>query len=206
MKLRQSGERVAQLASREHERDLLRQQAAGHERQRARRRTIEPLRVIDDTQERPLLRSLRQQAEDRQSDQERIRRRPVTQPERDAERVALGIRQTLRSVEDRGAQLLKRRERELHLPLDPDGPDDPKLPPRLDRPIEQRGLADARLAMHHQGRPVAAARGVEQAVEHLALAFPAEQLGSHGEQHDDSGRGLRNSRIRSPARRCTICA
>ena len=131
-KLRQSRERVAQLASREHERDPLRQQAAGHERERARRRTIEPLRVIDDTQERPLLGSLGQQAEDRQSDQERIRSRSGAQPEGDAKRVALGIRQTLRSVEDRRAQLLKRRERELHLSLDPDGPQRPATaaPPR----------------------------------------------------------------------------
>jgi hypothetical protein len=80
------------------------------------------LRVIDDAQDRPLLRSLRQQAEGPQSDQERIRSLSGTQPEGDAKRIALGIRQTLRSVEDRRAQLLKRRKRELHLPLDPDGP------------------------------------------------------------------------------------
>ena len=96
VELRQSCERVAQLTRREHERDLLRQQAAGDERERARRRTIEPLRVIDDTQERPLLRGLGQQAEDRQPDQERIRASgPGTQPERDAKRVALGLRQAL---------------------------------------------------------------------------------------------------------------
>ena len=76
VKLRQSRERVARLARREHERDLLRQQAAGHERERARRRTIEPLRVIDNTQERSLLGGLGQQAEDRQPDQERSRSRP----------------------------------------------------------------------------------------------------------------------------------
>ena len=91
-KLRQSRERVAHLTSREHERDLLRQQAAGHERERACRRAIEPLRVIDDTQQRPLLRSLGQQAEGGQSDQERIRSLSGTQPEGDAKRIALGIR------------------------------------------------------------------------------------------------------------------
>ena len=95
-KLRQSRERVAELTSREHERDLLRQQAAGHERERARRRTIEPLRVIHDTQEWPLLRSLRQQAEGRESDQERTRRRSRTESERDAKGVALGLRKAPR--------------------------------------------------------------------------------------------------------------
>ena len=92
VELRQAGERVAQLARREHERDPLRQQAAGHERERSRRRTIEPLRVIDDTEERPLLRGLGQQAENRQSDEERIRSLPSAEPERDAQRLALGLR------------------------------------------------------------------------------------------------------------------
>ena len=95
VELRQSRERVAQLPRREHERDLLRQQAAGHERKHPRRRTIEPLRVVDDTQQRLLLGSLGQQAEDRQSDQERVRSRPGTEPERDAERIALGTREAL---------------------------------------------------------------------------------------------------------------
>jgi hypothetical protein len=73
---------------------------------------------------------------------------------------------------------LKRRERELHLSLDPDGPKDPQLPPLLDGPIEQRGLPDAGLSMHHQDPAVAAARSAQQAAEHLALATAAEQLGS----------------------------
>ena len=62
-KLRQPGERAARLTSGEHDRDLLGQQAAGHERERARRRMIEPLRVVDDAQERSLLRRLGQQTE-----------------------------------------------------------------------------------------------------------------------------------------------
>ena len=96
VELRKARERVAQLARREHERDLLRQQAASHERKRPRRRAIEPLRVIDNTQERPLLGGLGQQAEDRQSDQERIRGRPGAESERDGKRVALGLREALR--------------------------------------------------------------------------------------------------------------
>ncbi|HEV7528090.1 MAG TPA: hypothetical protein VGO29_04280 [Solirubrobacteraceae bacterium] len=101
MKLRQSRECAAQLAGSENERDLLRRQATGHERERARRRAIEPLRVIDDTQQRPLLRSLRLQGKHRKSDQERIRNLSSTQPEGDTKRIALGSRQTPRSVEDR---------------------------------------------------------------------------------------------------------
>jgi hypothetical protein len=73
---------------------------------------------------------------------------------------------------------LKRRERELHLALDPDGPQAPELPPLLDCPLEQRGLPDARISMHYQDPAVAAARSIEQTAERLALALPAEQLAS----------------------------
>ena len=76
VKLWEARQRLAQLAGREHERDLLRQQAASHKSKRARRRPIEPLRVVDDTEERPVGGGFGQQAEDRQSDQERIRGRP----------------------------------------------------------------------------------------------------------------------------------
>ena len=86
---------------------------------------------------------------------------PPNQSKRDAKRVALGIRQTLRSVEDRRAQLLKRGVRQLHLPLDTDGLNDPKLPRSLACVLEQRGLADARLSMHHQDPAMPAARGLQ---------------------------------------------
>jgi hypothetical protein len=60
------------------------------------------------------------------------------------------LRQPLPELEERGTELLNRRERELHLRLDPEGPGDPKLACSGDRVLEQRGLADARFAMHHQ--------------------------------------------------------
>ena len=47
-------ELLARLARGEHDPDRLRQQAAGDEGERQRRRVIEPLRVIDDTQQRTL--------------------------------------------------------------------------------------------------------------------------------------------------------
>jgi hypothetical protein len=100
-KFRQSRECVAELRSREHTCDLLRQQAAGHERECARGRTIEPLRVIHDTQERPLLRSLRQQAEGREPDYERAGRRRRAESERYGKGVPLGRREALRELKDR---------------------------------------------------------------------------------------------------------
>ena len=93
VKLGEAGERVDRLPRREDHRDLLGQEAAGDERKHARGCTVEPLRVVDDAEERLLLGGLRQQVEDREPDEERIRRPSGAQPERDLEGVALGIRQ-----------------------------------------------------------------------------------------------------------------
>ena len=51
----------------------LRQQPARHERQRLRRRPVQPLRVIDHAHQRALLRRLGQQAKHRQADEEPVR-------------------------------------------------------------------------------------------------------------------------------------
>ena len=172
--LRQTGERVARLSSSEHERDLLRKETAGREPKHLRRSAIQPLRVIDDTYEWLLLGSLGQEAEDRQSDQEPIRRGPRTESESDAKRVVLGLREALHKLEERGTQLLNRREWELHLRLDPEGPGDPKVPSHLDRVLEQRGLANPRLSTHHQNPAVPAGGGLQQPLEGLALTLPTE--------------------------------
>lgn len=46
----------------------------------------------------------------------------------------------------------------------------------LDRVLEHRGLADARLSVHHQDAAVPAARGLEQPVEHGTLAVSSDQV------------------------------
>ena len=163
------------VTRREHERDPLRQQTASHERERARRRAVEPLCVVDHAQERLLLGSFREEPEDREPDEKRARRRSGAEPERDGERVALRIGQTLDELEDRRTELLERRVVELHLPLDARGPDDAEVLARLDRVLEQRGLADAGVAVHDEDGAVTVPRGIQQPLEHLALALPAEQ-------------------------------
>jgi hypothetical protein len=87
----------------------------------------------------------------------------------------LGLREALHELEERGTELLNRRERELHLRLDPERPGDPELGPSLGCVLEQGGLADARVAVHHQHAPVPAVHAVKQPIEHLTFAFPAEQ-------------------------------
>ena len=72
-----------------HDRDRLRQQPTSDKRQRQRRGLIQPLRVIHDTQQRPVIRHLREQAQERQADEEPIRGRPGAQPEHDLEGLLL---------------------------------------------------------------------------------------------------------------------
>ena len=67
---------LAGLTHREHDGDRFRQEAARDERKRLRRGPVEPLCIIDQADERPLLSRLGQQSERRQTDQEAIRRLP----------------------------------------------------------------------------------------------------------------------------------
>jgi hypothetical protein len=62
--------------------------------------------------------------------------------------------------------------------LDPGRPRDPKPPSGLGRVLEQGGLADARVAVDDQHAATSAAHAVQQSMERLSLAFPADQLPS----------------------------
>ena len=106
---------VTGLTHREDHGDRLRQQAPCDERQRLRGDSIEPLRVIHEAEQRPLLRHIREQAENREADQKAIRRRARTQPECRAERIALRSGKTLQSIEEWRTQLMQSRERKLLL-------------------------------------------------------------------------------------------
>ena len=84
-------------------------QATGHERERLRRRPIKPLDVIDEAQHRRPLRSLGEQAEHGETDQEAVRRGAGAQPEGRLERVALWRRQPIEMAEQRCTQLMESR-------------------------------------------------------------------------------------------------
>jgi len=64
---------VAGLANGEHDRHRLRQQPAGDEAEHLARDAVEPLRVVDETEQRPLLGNLSQQAERGKGHQEAVR-------------------------------------------------------------------------------------------------------------------------------------
>ena len=60
---------------------------------------VEPLRVVDDAEQRLLLRRVRQQVQTGEPDEERIRRPSAPQPERDLEGFALRFGQVLQETE-----------------------------------------------------------------------------------------------------------
>jgi hypothetical protein len=92
MELRQPRERLAKLARRKHQGDLLRYEAAGYKGQDPRGRSVEPLRVVNGTGDCLLLGGLSEKAKDRQANEESVRRGPRPESERDVKRVVLGLR------------------------------------------------------------------------------------------------------------------
>ena len=127
---------LARFARGEHDPDRFGQQPSRHEGQRQRRGVIQPLRVIDNAQNRTLLGSLRQQAQNGQPDHEPVRRRAGAQPENDFERLALWAREPLEAIECRRAQLMQAGEGQLHLRLHAPRPDNGQVRGGLDQVIQ----------------------------------------------------------------------
>lgn len=175
--LRQSFELVlvAGLAQREHQSHPLRQKAPRHERERLHGHPIEPLRVVDDADERLLLGGVGEQAQDGQADQEAIRRGTGAHAERRVQRVALRDWQMPETAKHRCAQRMQAGECELHLGLDPRYPGDPASLRDVRQMPQQGGLADSRLAAEDQHTTATRARFRDESIQHLALAVTVEQ-------------------------------
>jgi hypothetical protein len=171
----------------EHKCDPLGQEPSSDKRERLGGCTVEPLRIVDHAEERLPLGSFRQQAENRQSDEEWTGRNATTQAERNTERLALRQREVIDQVEDRRTQLLQGCVVELHLPFDACGSNDAEVIAGLGRAFEQRCLADTRVAVHHEHRAMAVVRCAQQAFEQCSLALPTDQtLGSNSHSHSKS--------------------
>ncbi len=79
---------------------------------------VEPVSVIDETQQRPLFGNLCQQGECSQGDQKAVGGIARREAEGDAQGVLLGIRKRVEPREHRCAQVMQSRERQFHLGLD----------------------------------------------------------------------------------------
>ena len=166
---------AARLAHGEDQPDRLRTETARDERQRLRRGHVEPLRIVHDADERSLLRDVREQTQDRQADEEPIRRVAVAQTERDAQRIALRAGKALEAIQERRAQLLQSRVRELHLRLAPRRPGNAASRRVRHQIVQQRALADPGLPAQHQRPARTRAHARHQLIQRRALAAPAKQ-------------------------------
>jgi hypothetical protein len=133
------------------------------------RHLVQPLRVVDDAEERTLLCRPRKQRQDRQPDEESIRRRSFGPAERDLECAALWRRELLHGFEQRRTQLVQGRERELHLRLDARGLKDPHVCCRCNGIVQEGCLSDPGLAVQQQRATLPGADRGDNLIEQGAL-------------------------------------
>ena len=114
-------------------------------------------------------------AQQGQTHEEAVGRLSGTEPERRLEGLSLGSWQVLQTFEERLAELMDRGERELHLRLDPDCPQDPALLAPARYVLEQGCLADTGFPPKNHGLAVAGPGSLDVGVERRALARAAMQ-------------------------------
>jgi hypothetical protein len=180
--LRQPRQLTFQDTAPEHQADRLHPQAARNKREDLRRGAIEPLRVIDQANQRPFLCHLRQQAQNGQTDQEPVRYRPGTDGESGPQGIALRDRESLQAIQHRRAQLVQRGERQLHLRLDTGGAPHAAFRRLPGQVLQQRCLADTRFAMHDQCPALTCANSLNEPVKRATFGAAAHQL-RHASPH-----------------------
>ena len=173
--LRQPRSLVARRARREDQAHRLRRQPARHEPEYLRGGAVEPLLVVHQADQRSFPGHVGQQAQHGQADQEPVRRRAGPYAERDPQRITLRNRQPFGIIQHRRAHLLQPGERQLHLRLDAGGTHHPAVRRLPGDVVQQRRLAHARLADHHQRPALTRPDGIDQPVQHAAFAAPARQ-------------------------------
>ena len=147
------------------EADAVRVQAAGDEAEHLRRFGIEPVRVIDNAQQRLCFSRPGKQRERRQSHQEPLRRRPCFLAESNPQRAPLRRRQVVQLRQARDQQLVQATELHADLRLDTGDAANPKVRRCCDGVLEQRRLADPRPPAQHQRAAEATAHRVQDPVD-----------------------------------------
>ncbi|GAB3804555.1 hypothetical protein GCM10027605_28810 [Micromonospora zhanjiangensis] len=178
----QSGEQVnlvrAGVALCEDQGHPLGRDPACHERQDLCGGLVQPLRVVDEAQQRLFLGDLGEQVEGGQPDQEPVRCRPAAHAERHAEGGLLRLGQHTDPVQQRRAQLVQTGERELGLGLCSDRGLDP-VPGSscgVAGVLQDRGLPDARFPAHHKCPAVSGMCLDQQLLDRVALCAPAQKV------------------------------
>jgi hypothetical protein len=166
------------IAGGDQQHDPLGLEPSGGEGERVGRRLVEPLGIVDQADQRPLLGHLREQAQRAHTDQEPVGAFGGGEPEGALEGGRLGTWKPLDMVEHGPDELIQGREGQLRLGLDTGPPQHPHAPVGPVGGVgQQRRLAHTDLAPDHQGAAAQLARVGEQAVDRSALGMAAVKHG-----------------------------
>ncbi len=170
------------LPGREHHGQALRLDPAGGEHQRLGRRVVQPVRVVDDAQDRLLLRGLGQQAQHGERHEEPLLVAALFQAERAPQCPGLRLAEPVDQRQDRAQQLVQTGVGKSRLGLDPGRVENRHAGGLPAGVVQQRRLADPRLTQEEQHAALPAARVRDQrvddgplavaSVEHVTLADP----------------------------------
>jgi hypothetical protein len=152
---------------------------SGSEGECVSRRMVQPLRIVHQADQGPLLGDLREQTQDAHTNQEAVGALGGGEPEGTLQGGRLGTWKPLDMVEHGPDELMQGRERQLRLRLDAGPPQHPHPPAGTVGGVgEQRRLAHTNLAANHQRAAALPARIGEQAVDRCALLMAAVKHGS----------------------------
>jgi hypothetical protein len=159
--LGEAGQRRGALgAGGEHQGDRFGHQPAGDESERLHRDLVEPLGVVDDTQQWLLVSGSRQQVQHGQADEEPFGGGPHALSERDVEGVALGLGQLVQVHQQRSTQLVQAGVGQFHIRFHAGHVQTAQAVGPVEEVLEQSGLPGAGLTAQHQHvRPPRAHRG-----------------------------------------------
>ena len=132
--------------------------------------------VVYQAHQRAVRRQQGQQAQERQADQEPVRRRSLAEAEGDAERVALRRRKSLRPAQHGLAELVQRAAREFGLGLGTGAAQHLVVRHPAGEVLEQGGLAEAWLAVDDQRAALTRANVLGEPVERTAFRAAAVQF------------------------------
>ncbi len=159
---------------RQERRDAIRVKPPDGERERVGRAAIEPVRVVDEQQQRALLCSESEQRQRSDADRE-PRGLALDDPEGGTEPRRLRRREEVEPVEEGTAELVERRERDLRLRLDAAGANDVEVGRFRGCVLEQGGLADPRLADEDECLTGPSARVRQQLVDPTLCRSSSDQ-------------------------------
>jgi hypothetical protein len=145
------------LANRHDQQDRLREQPPGDHSQHLAGGLIQPVRVVDQADQRLLGGNLGHQAEHCQPNQEPVRCRTARQAQGHPQRLLLVLGYRLHLAEQRPAELVQGRERQLQLGLDPGDLDGAAAGGPVRDVAQERCLADPCLTAQDQHRTLATA-------------------------------------------------